>query len=333
LVAVAAGLLAGAGLADAAVTLELEDTFTAPVEVRKLIVSEATNQLFVLGEDYLHVLNPLTHQVLDTISAESTSRFYDLDMSPSGKYLFVSERGGITTGYGTLTSPHYVHRYDMQNQIWERREVQYDAGKIEAVGDDRFVTLEQDQHVDVHLQQWEAGGGITHLDGNRADYYGDIEYHAGYGILIHGSSGSSSREVHVINISGDDMSSAYNTGVYGTAQSGGGSSVLSPDGERFYYGRLELETLDVTNVIRVYEEIIYVADHRVAVGSSGYYDPGTGAFLGSFGYSTSVNVLSTSGASLWRGFGDTLYRYSVPEPASSLGILVLFGLVTVRRPC
>jgi hypothetical protein len=246
----------------------------------------------------------------------------------------VSDYGGTNTGYGTPTRPSSVHRYDAASRTWETRTAPWVAYRIEAVSSSRYLVQEIDQHVDMMLNSW--GATSQELSRIRADYYGDFEYDHRFNRIYHGNSGSSSREIHARRLNGDTLLNAGDTGTYGSADGQGGTSVLSTDGLRFYYGRLQVEALDITNNLRIFPQSIYAATPDFAFGSNQYFSPATGASLGSLGFQTTVYGLSDDGMHVWafNPTDDTLHHYVVPEPGTIvicvMTIPVLLGCV-VRR--
>jgi hypothetical protein len=301
----------------AAAGLQLKQQFASPGAASKLVASEQYHLLFLQNSgSAVRVVDTLTDSQIDLHLA--TNQFTDIDLSPSGRYLYVADWGRVQIGYGTPIAQHYVHRYDLQNRTWQVLPVAGDAYKIEAVADDRFLTLESDQWVDVSLRSWSATASSI-LATRAADYYGDIEYDPTTGRIYHGNSGSSSHEINVLRVTGDTLQAAGGSGVYGTAQNGGGTSVLSMGAaERFYYGALQVEALDVTNNIRTFPQAIRAATANLAIGDANYYDPATGTSLGTFGYSTTVSTFTENRMGLWRYSNNTLYEYGVtgvvPEP-------------------
>jgi hypothetical protein len=225
-----------------------------------------------------------------------------------------------------------VHRYDLSSRTWETRTAPWVVYRIEAVSDSRYLVQEIDQHVDMMLNSWTAAGSAE-LARIGADYYGDFEYDHRLQRIYHGSSGSSSSEIHVRRLVGDTLVYAGDTGVYGTAQGGGGSSVLSTDGLRFYYGRLQVEALDVRNNLRSFPEIIHAATDQLAFGASAYYDAATGQMAGNLGFATNVYALSEDGAHVWafQDNGDLLHHYVVPEPGALILLFSGMGSIVIMR--
>ena len=62
-----------------------------------------------------------------------------------------------------------------------------------------------------------------------ADYYGDSEFDYRTGRVYHGNTGSSSQEIDVLRVDGDNLVWSANTGIYGTATGGGAGEEPSFD--------------------------------------------------------------------------------------------------------
>ncbi|MBN2064478.1 MAG: hypothetical protein JW745_06725 [Sedimentisphaerales bacterium] len=267
----------------------------------------------------------------------ATETFSDMDLTPDEKYLFVADYGSENMGYGTPVRQHYVHRYDLEKRIWEVLKEPKIAYKIEGVSANRVLMQEHDQHVDMTLNSFVVeDGAMKELSRISADYYGDFEYDYRNGRVYHGSSGSSSREIHVRKLVGDILTNAGSSGTYGTAQNGGGTCVLSSDGKYFYYGKLQVEALDVTNNRNFFPEVIYAGSEALAFGSGYYYDAEEGGPVGSLGYACSVMYISDDSKHLWtfQDDNDTLHHYRVgPEIASTvlLESVLITGPGTVAR--
>lgn len=274
--------------------------FAAPGNAAKMIYAPRHKLMFLLNTaSAIHVVDMTTGSRIDLhLAAE---RFTDMDLSPSGDYLFVADFGGESIGYGTALRPSFVHRFDLAARRWDGpKESPQIAYRIEAVDDSRFLTLESDQWVDMHLMRW--GSSIALLQSRSADYYGDIEYDAGTGRILHGNGGSSSSEIHAYRVVGDELRTAESSGTYGSASSGGGTCVLAPDGSRFYFGRLQVEGLDVTLNMNTFGEPIYSASNAIALGERHYFDAHTGRSMGSLPFLSKVYA--------WDIPGNALYAYN-----------------------
>ena len=119
------------------------------------------------------------------------------------------------------------------------------------------------------------------------------------GRLLHGNSGSSSQEIQAFRLVDDEFVRQEGSGVYGSASGHGGSVVLASDGSAFYYGRLQVDSLDVAHNTRVFPEVIYAANGLFAFGSGNYYDARTGIRLGSLPFSATVYAMNSNGNDFW----------------------------------
>jgi len=252
--------------------------------------------------------------------------FTDFDLTPDEHYLYAADYGGSWTG--VPADQHYVHRFDLVTRTWETGMVPKVAYRIEGVDADRFLLQEQNQHIDMTLNRFAP----TTVELSRIDaaYSGDFEYDHMTGRVIHGNS---SGQIHARRIDGDAMVFEENTGTYGSADGFGGTTVLSTDFQYFYYGRLRVDAQNVKRNRNVFYESIYAASSDIAFGSSSYFDVETTRELGSLGFDSTVYGISGYGRELWayREFGNVLFHYDlVPEPAT-MGMLILGGLVVVRR--
>lgn len=305
--------------------LNKTDTIQVAFAVAQIEFEPNTGLLFLREQPgKIHVFDAATKQEIGVQLA--TEQFTDMDLTADGQYLFVADYGGERTGYGDPLRPHYVHRYDLQSRTWKIAQAPKIAWKIEAVSGDRVLLQEHDQHVDMTLNSF--GDAMVELSRVNADYYGDFEYDPVTQRVYHGCSGSSSSEIHVRRVDGDTLLYMGDTGTYGTAQGGGGTSVLSTSGKHFYYGRLQVEALSVTNNLFTFPEMIYTASADLAFGQSNYYDAATGVVLGNLGFAATVYGVSEDGHHLWAFNTQTnvLNRYLIGlSPAHRLIALKVQG--------
>ena len=260
-------------------------------------------------ESTVRLIDALTLDEISSITA--TNRFSDMDLTGDERYLFVADYAGEVIGRGTPLGPHYVHRFDLASKRWVTRQAPQIAWKIEAVAEDRVLLQERDQHVDMTLNSFpdEPNAVMTELSRTRADYSGDFEYDDSTGRVYHGSSGSSSSEIHVRRVVNDTLQNAGDTGVYGTADCCGGTSVLSSDGARFYYGRLQVEALDVRNNLRQFPEEIIAASADIAFGREAYYNAATGDRLGAL--SLEAGVATSDQRHFWAVSDGRIVHYVI----------------------
>ena len=98
---------------------------------------------------------------------------------------------------------------------------------------------------------------------------------------------------------GNTLTAIEQTATYGSAESGGGSSVLSSDGKYFFYGPLQVDAFSVSTNIRSLPEAIYSASGGIAFGTSNYYASATGELLGHLPGASHVYAATDDGASIW----------------------------------
>jgi len=261
----------------------------------------------------------------------ATENFTDMDLTADGNYLFVADHGPVSIGYGNVVRPHYVHRYDLQARTWQTALSHTDAWKVEAVDANRMLLLSSDQHVNVSLHQF--GSTLQELARTSSNYSGDIEFDPQTGRIYHGNSGLSSQEITVRRLVGNMLIGSPGTESYGSASGHGGSSVLSTDGEQFYYGGLQVEALDVTHNRNVFPEIIRAATGQLAFGKSIVYDAQTKANLLTLPFSTGVYALTDDGRHLWTYGSEKLSHYTigVPEPGTIVLAAMGFAMACPRR--
>jgi hypothetical protein len=245
-----------------------------------------------------------------------------LDLTPDEHYLYAA-------GYSQPAGDQYIHRFDLVTRTWETSESYNPTYRIEGVDADRFLLQEQRQHPDLTFNRFAPA--MVQLDRVSSSNQGDFKYDHAADRVIHGNSGSSSKEIHSWRIMGDTLE--YQETAYDSADIGGGTGVLSTDFRYFYYGRLQVNAQNVKQNLAFFPENIYAASSDIAFGESNYYDAETGGELGSLGFDSKVYGISGDGGELWayRSFGNVLFHYDlVPEPAT-MSMLALGGLAVVRR--
>lgn len=274
----------------------------------------------------------------------STHDFRDMSLSPDGRYVFVADYGGENIGYGTPANQHRVGRLDLETGTFETKGTAGIAGHIEAASADRFILSSQDQWITFTYQSWGTGEMTTILNPGgfyASAYSGDIEFDATTQRLIHGNSGSSSHEIAAYQVLNNSFQGREESGVYGSADAYGGSSVLATDGSVFYYGALQVDALDVRSNLHVFPKVIRAANADSAFATDAYYDAATGAQVGQLGFSTTVYALNRMGRDFWAyDPGKNMLRHFVPAsevpslpPSANLDIVAApTGLQTVIDP-
>jgi predicted Zn finger-like uncharacterized protein len=288
-------------------------TLQAPDAAAQIVYSSKHDLLFVRNKDKgLWVMDV---KAGDLGKQSAVDAFTDLSLAPDQSAFYAADYGGTNIGYATPRRPSHVHRYDLAARKWERRQAPKIAYRVEVVDPWRFLLLEQDQWVAASLNRWEKRQDrVTELSRAGAHFAGDMEYDPRTGRIYHGNSGISSPEIHVLRVAGDKLKVVGDTGGYGTAsKAGGGSAVLSSGGRRFYYGKLQVEAMNVKNNQHTFPEVILAASRDLAFGEKGYYDAQTGAKVGEWGFNTRVVNVSPDGMSLWvyNPTTNELHQYAI----------------------
>lgn len=280
----------------------------APTSARQMIYSPTYGRLIVRNTGSAVA-------VIDLATNQSTLRlanatFTDMAISPSGRYVFVADYGGAGYDYSAQIplNPNYVHRLDLATNTWEIRTA-FIAGGIQVVSDDQFILKSNDQWVTFTYNAWGTGsstiilnppGGFPWGAGYYASVYsGDFRYDPNTGRLLHGNSGSSSNEIQAFRFVGNNFVNLEGSGIYGSAQGYGGSVALATNGSAFYYGRLQVDPLDVTFNRRVFADPIYAATGNVAFGNGKLFDAQSGDLLGVVGFDTTIYALNRDGQDFW----------------------------------
>jgi len=310
------------------------ESFLAPGNVAQMQYSPEAGLLFLRNSgSAIRAVDTSTH--LQRSMGLATNVFTDMALTPDGQYLYATDYGGQDGGSGLPWSASYIHRFSLASGQWETKVAPIPSYRIETVDANRFFLSPANDQGILSLSNW--GDTISNLyqSGGMA-YKGDIAYDVTHSRLIHGNSGSTSHEIHAYQLVGDSVTAQEKTGVYGSAQDGGGTYVLSSDSQNFYYGRLQVDALDVRNNRIMFPEMIYAASADIAFGQNGYYDALTGVRLGDPGFATTVYCLDATGTSLWAfdPVSDMLHHYAiVPEPAMLGTIMVGLSLLLRRRSC
>ncbi len=280
-------------------------SIVAPTNATAMIYSPAANTLVLKNAGSAIVVIDLA--TLGTNTRLANGNFTDLSPSPSGNYIFGADYGGENIGYGTPAAQSYVHRFDLVNKTWDRRDA-YIAGHVQPVSDSQVILKSIDQWVTFTNNAWGNGTALIPLNtpsggfgpGYYASaYFGNFRYDVRTGRLLFGNSNLSSQEVQAWRIVSNEFVRQEGSGIYGSAQGHGGSTVLATDGSAFYYGDLQIDPLDLTHNIRTFPEVIFAANGQTAFGNGKYYDAHTGQLLGTLPFSTTVYALNPSGTDFW----------------------------------
>lgn len=272
-------------------------SFTVPTAASALLYSPVANALVLRNSaSQVVAIDLATQKVAPQLAV---TRFTDIALSPSGRYAFAADYGGENIGYGTPSSPSYVHRIDLTTKVWDMRSA-YIAGNVQAVSDTQIILKSIDQWVTFTYNEWGSDTALLQLTFYYpVAFFGDFRFETRSQRLLHGNSNLSSQEIASWRLVGVNFVRQEASGVYGSAQGYGGTVALATDGSTFYYGRLQVDALDVTHNLNVFPEAIYAANGDVAFGKDHYYDAHSGALLGSLPFSTTVYAMNAAGGDFW----------------------------------
>jgi hypothetical protein len=315
------------------------DSFAVPTNATMMVYSPWAGALVIKNAASAVVAIKVANRQANT--RFSNWSFTDIALSPSGRYAFAADYGGENIGYGSPAQAHYVHRLDLASMTWDVRTA-YIAGQIEAVSDTQVILKSLDQWVTFTNNAWGSGPALVPLNSTSGwpwgpGYYsgvysGDFRYDAARGRLLHGSVGISSPEITAFKIVANQFVRQETSGTYGSAYGYGGTTVLANDASAFYYGRLQVDALDVSHNVRVFPESIYAATADVAFGNGKYYDAHTGTLLGTLPFSTTVYAVYPSGNDFWAydPATTTVHHFSALPPPADYGDLQFSALTPCR---
>jgi len=168
-------------------------SFTVPTAASALLYSPVANALVLRNSASQVVAIDLGTQ--DVAPRLAVTRFTDIALSPSGRYAFAADYGGETIGYGTPSSPSYVHRIDLTTKVWDMRSA-YIAGNVQAVSDTQIILKSIDQWVTFTYNEWASDSALLQLTSYYPGvFFGDFRFETRSQRLLHGNSNLSSQEI------------------------------------------------------------------------------------------------------------------------------------------
>jgi len=292
--------------------------FRAGGNVRKFVYA-AEAQLLLLMNDYgVRVIDIRTETELS--AHDPVHQFTDIDLSPDGRYLFAADYGGAPLGAGQLARPHFVHRLDLTTFTWETKQVPWIVWRIEAVDDHRFMVNEGGtSYATLNNFGDDAEESIVQLSRQYAGYSGEFEFDSHTGRSFHGE--YSSQTIYALQLVGNALVPAENTGYLNSSLGRGGSVVLSSDRSAVYSGALRVDSSDVRRDHIRFPETILAASSEMAFGSRAWYDAETGKARGGWGFGPALVVVSDDGTQVWAfdPDNDRLHHYRiVPATTATL---------------
>lgn len=301
-------------------TLTEVQSFSVSGGISQAVYSDQYNLLFLRdsGND-IRIFDTITQTQISIENRRSaTSSFTDLHLSPSGRYLYAADYGGTNTGYGTPSTPSYVHRFDLLTRTWSVATAPGIAYRIEPVDDNRVLVQQIDQWVSVTLNTF-SDGSMSQLSSASVGYAGDIAFDAKTSRMFHVESGISSENITAYSLTGNSIALAQTRSGFSYASYG---AVLSADGTRFYTGPLELVASDISQSVTTFPETIGAACRNFAFGTKHYYDPNTNAQLGTFSFTPVAYALGDNATSVW----------AIEQPSSGAATLHRYAIAGVHEP-
>ncbi len=259
-------------------------SLTPPARVAQIVSAPTHKLLFLLGTD--GVITTVDLATMSTTTRTAFGKFTSLALSPSGDVLFAADYPGYEGAFGEPGGlQNYVHRFDLNLSTWDSRR-SYTAYGVVAISDSEIVLRSGNQWIGFTHDRWDPAPDLTMLSGPQSFdchcYYGDFRYDESTGRLLHGGSNLSSNEIVAVRLTANGGFAAQeSSGGYGSAQNYGGSVAMATDFSAFYYGRLQVDPLDVSHSLRVFPDVVLAATGDLAfAGTGNYYDAHTGAFAG-----------------------------------------------------
>ena len=287
-------------------TLHVAASFAAAGPADQMVYASKDHLLFLVSggpfrtQAAIRVVDSTTgKQIGSTLLPKG--RFTDVDLSPSGDYLYAADFGYENPAPGIAEKPSYVWRYQLSTHTWSAASQITGYGyKIEAVDDDRFVTLSSDGQTTLELHRFGATRS-TLLASAAGDYEGDIEYAPATHTIYQGVTGTTSSRVHAYTLDVDRATFA-DAGLIGVRDTDGigGATTLSTDGATLYYGERQIDLRNPANDRRSFTSNVVAAGTDVAVGLFISYNYSTHASSG-----TVTLYDAASGATLFNRSGTS----------------------------
>lgn len=163
------------------------------------------------------------------------------------------------------------------------------------------MLLARDQSVTLTLNHWGRDAVEEFADPPPQSFSaGQMAYDPATRRFFHGNSNSSSHELHAAKLQPTGLSRAAGTGMYGTADKGGGTTVLAHGGGRLYFGKLQVEASDIKRNTNLFAKEIVAATRDVAFAADGeYYASATAKSLGKLPFAPGAVAVDPSGTAVW----------------------------------
>lgn len=261
--------------------------------VDQIEYSQTRELLFLRhGSGRLSVVDAVTGDLLETRIARTV--FRDMDLSPSGRYLYVSDASDEFVPPEKNRPANWIHRYDLQTQEWQTKTVSSVATSLEVIADDQLVYLAGEGLVDVTLISFEPLGlPIKELSRFPGGYRGDLEYDAVGQVIYYGSNLAAAFRIvdqQLVLISQADVEDA---------RQGVGVLTLDAEGNRLYVGGLELTASNLQERHGVLREPILAARRGLAMGPLSVFSSDDGQQIYRFPHGPHTVHLADGGRSVW----------------------------------
>ncbi|MFC4161274.1 hypothetical protein [Chitinimonas lacunae] len=288
------------------------NTFAAPLNINQMVYAPGAQLMFARqGDKTIVVLDTFTQAQISQKKMEES--VVDLSLSPSGRYLFASEFGGQSV-YGNPIRPSRFHRFDVRNRSWSTKNTAQVAYRVEAVGDDRFLALDQDQWVSLALMQWN-GNEPTVKSVSRTGtslYAGDIGYSHQTGLIAHSSAGMSPPELNVFKLEADGVVSKEKSEFLYYVS---GTPIVSTDGSQVYFSGTQTHINNIRTKLREFPEVIIAATAKYAISRQKLYSAVTGEPVATLSGAVTALAINPNGSDFWvyNEGAATLSRYLLPS--------------------
>lgn len=302
--------------------------------IRQLAFDRPSNTLFI-GDGGTSITVLKLNQAGAPSQRVFAGAFTDMDLSPSGRYLYATSSGGENAG--SPIGQQSVYRYDTVTGSWSTQSSQRVSGMIEAIDDERFILQSRSNQVKFSVNQWGPGDEVialgTELSTNEPR--GISQFDATNNRLLHGDCCAVTGDVRAFQVQGNELIQQERSN---TALIGGGPLVLSTDGAMVYHGNEQFASQDLSVATRIFAENIIGATSLHAFSTSNYYNAQTGELMGALNGDFRVFAFSGLHSDFWAydsARKALVHLSAVPEPTSfvlmGLGLLAVGGTRASRR--
>jgi hypothetical protein len=280
--------------------------FSARGNVEQMLHSAQFDRLITRGSRVLRIWDATTGGLLET--REAQGRFSDMDFSPDGRYLFVSDYSGEGS------PPSSLWRLDLQSGEWEQKNSPTPLWRIESLGADRIVGASANGW-EATLFHWSGfNSKLIARSTIRIAYPGDMHFDAATKRLLYAQN-ERGNYLYELLLSGDTLTQQSDA-----RRIFSDDLVLSPDGTRLYTGDLQREMQRLGNHLQGFLEPIVAATNELAFGASAVYSAQFGFSLGDLPFESQVQVAAADGGRWWAfdATSDTIHVYRIGPPTAGV---------------